>query len=98
MVCWKHTLADLSSGVAAPSADLLLVVERPAAGEVVSPCPKNRIAVSNSLPTGWLVSLQVLDQGFVFDLPAASAETVGLGVARSAVSIHHQPAELFIWA
>ena len=80
--CWKRTLADLSGRVAARSAGLLLVVERTATGE-------NNLLSIPAVHTSYrpLVLLAkrssrlVLGPGVRVDLPATSAETVGLGVA-----------------
>lgn len=80
-VCWKRTLAGLSSRVAARSANLLLVVERPAAGGernrlVNLRCPRPlRPRESQSRRSS------ASKQSVGVDLPAASAETVGLVVA-----------------
>ena len=65
--CWKRTLADLSGGVAAPGADLLLVVERPAAGELSMSALQELYCRLVLSPNARVVSL--IGSGFVSTYP-----------------------------
>ena len=77
---WKRTLADLSGRVAARGAGLLLVVERAATeNNLVNSCVAK--VVSFPLPQRSRRFVGLVGSWGSFDLPATSAETVGLGVA-----------------
>ena len=65
--CCKRTLADLSGGVAAPGADLLLVVERPAAGELSMSALQELYCRLVLSPNARVVSL--IGSGFVSTYP-----------------------------
>lgn len=82
--CPRRTLADLGSRVAARGAGLLLVVERPATIERIFRqflSRKNRPVLLSSSPGDRASLVPLAGAGIRVDLPATSAETVGLVVA-----------------